>query len=81
MFKINYELTDTFGDRLQGNYCWVKRGAVNVKKLTNRAIVAKVKKALGITARHAGVIDNCDSMIVYFPNACGIVLFIDYLGV
>lgn len=45
---IHYEYTDTFGG--QANYAWIKRGTLQYNEpLSDKAVVRRVKAALGLT--------------------------------
>ena len=47
-FKVFVEFTDTFGG--QPNYVWVRRATVELPcDITNKAIMRRLKKAVGIT--------------------------------
>lgn len=76
--KIQYEHTDTFGG--EANYCWVKRGDMELPDNTSRrAVVRRVKSALGLSGVKCKTEDFGDSLRLRPTGICQIV-FIDYIA-
>jgi len=76
--KITAELTDTFGG--EANYSRVRRIELNVPELlSEKAIVRRVKKELGLSGLRAKRRDNFgDSLALWGLNGDCVVLFINF---
>jgi hypothetical protein len=72
-FQIDVEYTDTFGG--EPNYCWVKRQTLTLPKgLSNRAIVRRMKAAMGLTG-YRGRMDTYGDSWAFRPyGSCTVML-------
>ena len=69
MIQVKYEMTDTFGG--DANYSWVNRGGFAYKEnMTDRSIVRKVKKELGITGVRCKKTEFGDEIVLDIVGAC-----------
>ena len=67
------EMTDTFGG--EANYSWVRRENFSADaSASNRLLVMRAKKILGITARHET--DDFGDEIVIRPRGMAVVIFV-----
>ncbi len=91
----SYEYTDTFAG--EANYCWVKRGKVNVPELTHYGYDGLLGYAKASRAQHRqvmikvkaalgltsarGVTEDWGGQTVFRPYGMATVLFVDYCDV
>jgi hypothetical protein len=69
MFKVNFEVTDTFGG--EANYAWVNRGSVEFKKQpTQRQTILALKKFAGLTGVRCDKIDYGDMIELHPVGQC-----------
>jgi hypothetical protein len=62
------EITDTFGG--EANYSWVRRAEVSCIDASNRAVVRRAKKALGVTNERTINHDFGDLIQLDFVGQC-----------
>jgi len=80
MIKIRAEYYDTLGSGSirEGNYCWCNRVEFEMpEETTERSIVIRAKKELGLTGTVCDRHSYCDSIVLYPRNSCTAVS-IDY---
>lgn len=72
---IRAEMTDTFGG--EANYSWVKRVEFDAPEgLSTRAIVRRVKQALGVHGRH--VTENWGESLAIRPVGVCAIAFVTF---
>ena len=72
-FELDCEYTDTFGG--EANYCWIKRETLTLpKNISNRALVRRAKKALGLNGV-MGVMYTHGDMWEFRPHNSNTVAF------
>ena len=75
---IEYEMTDTFGG--EANYCWVRRGELDIDPGTSTlAIVRQVKQALGLSGVRCTLDYDSGSQLRYNINGAAICFFITFV--
>lgn len=82
MFKVQAAYYDTLGSGSirEGNYCWCKRVEFEMpENSTERSVVMRAKKELGLTGLRCDVSYNGGSSIILHPRGICTAISIDYL--
>lgn len=71
------EFTDTFGDRLSGNYNWVQRLDIPSANKSDLSIIRAAKKLLGLSGIRSITHNYGDQITLEFPQNA-FVVFINF---